>query len=123
MNIRLLSLCVIVLGLLATQAWAKRMAPKDVPPVTKDGVKYTVPLDNGREGRIEAWDVESGKKKWDVVVYTIKLIPDLEEDVQWVFINSLTLKDNTLTVQNEKGEEYTVDIQTKAVEKVAKKAS
>ncbi len=41
--------------------------------------------------------------------------PKLGEDVQWVFIDNLTVQDDTLCVTSERGKTYQVDLKTKAV--------
>jgi hypothetical protein len=111
-------LSLIVAGAFASEAWAKRMPPKPVTPLVQDGVKYVALLDNGRQGIIEAQDEKTGKKLWDLVVYTVKIDPNLEEDVQWVFITTLAARDHALLVTNEKNQQYTVDLKTKKIEKV-----
>jgi hypothetical protein len=108
-------------AMISTDAWAKRTAPKDVKPIVHEGVKYLTPHDNGREGKIIAEDEKTGKKLWEAVVYKVKIDPNLEEDVQWVFISGLELHGNKLIVSNEKGDSYAVDIKTKKVEKLRKK--
>jgi hypothetical protein len=52
----------------------------------------------------------------------VKIDPGLEEDVQWVFITALELDGGKLRVTNGKGEQYTLDLKTKKVEKVDKGA-
>ena len=37
----------------------------------------------------------------------------LEEDVQWVFINTLSMCDHTLTVTSERGTTYQIDLRRK----------
>ncbi len=107
-------------AMISTYAWAKRMAPKPVKPVVHDGVKYVVPLDNGRVGKIIAQDEQTGKRLWETVVYKVKIDPNLEEDVQWVFVSGLAICDGKLSVTNEKKEQYTVDLKTRKVEKTPK---
>jgi hypothetical protein len=113
-------LCLALVAMVASDALAKRMPPKPVTPAVHEGVKYVALLENGREGKVEALDEKSGKKLWDVTVYTVKIIPDLEEDVQWVFITDLAVKDGKLLVTNEKNAQYAVDLKTKKVEPVKK---
>jgi hypothetical protein len=113
-------LCLILTAMITSEAWAKREAPKPVTPVIHNGVKYVASIDNGREGKIEARNEKTGEKLWDVVVYTVRIDPNLEEDVQWVFITGLTLRDNSLLVTNEKHEQFILDLKTRKVEKVAK---
>jgi len=103
--------------MIASEAWAKRGGPKPVTPVVHDGVKYVVPNENGREGKIEARNEKTGEKLWVVVIYKVKIDPNLEEDVQWVFVTGLAICDNTLLVTNEKNERFVLDLKTKKVEK------
>jgi hypothetical protein len=69
-------------------ALAKRAAPPKVEPVIHDGIGYVAPNDDGRRAYIEAWDVQTKKKLWELTVFTNRIEPGLEEDVQWVFIIS-----------------------------------
>ena len=87
-------------------------------PVVHDGVKYLAPNANGREGKVEARSEKTGEKLWDAVIYTVTIDPNLEQDVQWVFITELAVRDGKLLVTNEKGERYVVDLKTRKVEKV-----
>ena len=113
-------LCLLLAAMIASEAWAKRAAPKPVTPVAHKGVQYVAPNANGLEGIIEARNEETGKKLWDVVIYTVKIDPSLEQDVQWVFITGLVVQDNTLLVTNEKNEQYILDLKTRKVENVKK---
>jgi len=107
--------------MIASEAWAKRAGPKPVAPVVQNGMKYVAANENGREGKIEARNEKTGKKLWDVVVYTVTIDPNLEEDVQWVFITELAIRGNSLLVTNEKNERFTLDLKTKKIEKDKKK--
>lgn len=114
-------LLLVALSLGAFPVQAKRSGPKDVPPVTVEGVKYSVPHwgkaigkpQNG--GYIQANNVETGKLLWELRVYEIKYDPNLEGDVQDVFITSLKLTDGNLEVGNERGDTFVVDISKRAV--------
>jgi len=101
--------------LLPSLVLAKRVAPAKVEPVTYQGVRYTAPNDDGRRAYIEARDVETGKKLWDLTIFTNRIDPTLEEDVQWVFIKALNIRDGTLIVTSERDQIYQVDLKTKAV--------
>jgi hypothetical protein len=101
--------------LLPGLALAKRAAPAKVEPVIHQGVRYIAPNDDGRRAYIEAWDVQTNKKLWDLTVFTNRLDPQLEEDVQHVFIKTLRVRDGTLIVTSERDETYRVDLKTKAV--------
>ena len=112
----LLSLTLVALP--AADAWAKRMPPKPVKPVVYQGVKYAAPNASGREGMVEARDEKTDKKLWDAVIYKVKIDPNLEEDVQWVFITKLERRDDKLLVTNEKNEKYLLDLKTHKVKRV-----
>ena len=101
--------------LLPSLALGKRAAPAKVEPVIHQGIRYIVPNDDGRRAYIEAWDVRTNKKLWDLTIFTNRIDPKLEEDVQHVFIKTLNVRDGTLIVTSERGEPYRVDLKTKAV--------
>jgi hypothetical protein len=96
-------------------ASAKRAVPTKVEPVIYDGVRYVAPNGDGRRGYIQAWDVQTNKKLWELTVFTNRTDPKLEEDVQWVFIKALNARDDTLIVISESGKAYKVDLNTKAI--------
>lgn len=101
---------------------AKRVGPPDVEPVTIDGVRYEA-VHWGRErglgqngGYLEAVDAASGASLWLLQVYAIDYDPDLEEDVQDVFIETLKAGPRgTLKVVDERGRRYAVDPATRTV--------
>ena len=96
-------------------ACAKRIAPVNVVPVVYQGIRYLAPNDDGRRGYIEAWNVGTNKKLWELTIFTNVIDPNLEEDVQWVFIMALTIQDGRLMVTSERGKTYHVDVNTKAI--------
>jgi len=96
-------------------AIAKRVAPAKVEPVVYQGVRYIAPNDDGHRAYIEAWDVQTNKKLWDLTIFTNRIDPALEEDVQWVFIKALNIRDGALVVTSERDKIYRVDLKTKAV--------
>ena len=102
----LLSLCLVT---------AKRAAPAKVEPVIHEGVRYVAPNDDGRRPYIEAWDVRTNKKLWKLTVFTNRIDPTLEEDIQWVFIDKLRVQDSALIVTSERGKTYQIDLTSKAV--------
>src|SRR4030095_1527976 len=66
-------------------------------------------------GYIEAWNVGTNKKLWELTIFTNPIDPNLEEDVQWVFIKALDVQDGRLIVTSERGKTYHVDVNTKAI--------
>jgi hypothetical protein len=101
--------------LLPSLALAKRVAPAKVEPVIYQGVRYIAPNDDGRRAYIEARDVQTNKKLWDLTIFTNRIEPTLEEDVQWVFIKAINVRDGALIVTSERDEIYRIDLKTKAV--------
>jgi hypothetical protein len=108
-------------------AQAKRDAPKEVKPVTLDGIRYVVShwgSDNGSKqngGFLQAWDVKTNKKLWTIRVYDVKYAPGLEQDVQGNFIVSLEVVDGKLRVVNEAKDVFDVDPRTKEVFEVGRR--
>jgi len=101
--------------LLAQSAFAKRIAPVKVDPVIYEGIRYVAPNDDGRRGYIEAWNVGTNKKLWELTIFTNPIDPNLEEDVQWIFIKSLHIQDGRLFATSERGKTYHVDLKTKEI--------
>ena len=58
-------------------SFAKRIAPAAVEPVIHQGVRYVAPNDDGRRAYVEAWDVGTNKKLWDLTVFTNRIDPKL----------------------------------------------
>jgi hypothetical protein len=112
---RFVLIFVAVALLLPSLMLAKRIAPAKVEPVIYQGIRYIAPNDDGRRAYIQAWDVHTNKKLWDLTVFTNRIDPALEEDVQWVFIKALNIQNGMLIVTSERGKTYRVDLKTKAV--------
>ena len=107
---------ILLLTLLLPQlAPAKRTAPVNVAPVIYEGIRYVAPNDDGRRGYIEAWNVGTNKKLWELTIFINGIDPNLEQDVQWVFIKALNIQDGRLVVTSERGKTYQVDVNTKAI--------
>jgi len=82
---------------------AKRIAPAKVDPVIYEGIRYVAPNDDGRRGYVEAWNVVTNKKLWELTIFRNRIDPNLEEDVQWVFIKGLDMHDGGLLITSESG--------------------
>jgi hypothetical protein len=112
---RFVLIFVAVALLLPSLALAKRVAPAKIEPVVYQGVRYIAPNDDGRRAYIEARDVQTNKKLWDLTIFTNRIDPMLEQDVQWVFIKALNIRDGALIVTSERDKIYRVDLKTKTV--------
>jgi hypothetical protein len=108
----------LVIVFLAGPLFGKRAAPAPVAPVFHGGIAYSAPNDDGRTGYVQASD-SAGKHLFRIIVFQTEINPNLEEDVQWVFITDLRLAGNSLWVKDEKSRCYSADLQTKVVKKKA----
>jgi hypothetical protein len=98
-------------------AYAKRGPAPVVPPLTVNGVRYSVL--GGQVGKepvsavvLRAVDMHSGHVIWEATLYEIKLNPPLETDVQDVYVTSMQVVNDVLEVANEAGDTIKVDLAT-----------
>ena len=101
--------------LLPQKAPAKRLTPARVDPVIYEGIRYVAPNDEGRRDYIEAWNVGTNKKPWELTIFTNPIDPNLEKDVQWVFVKTVDVQRGRLIVTSERGTTYQVDVSTKKI--------
>ena len=102
----LIALFVTLTGITAE---AKRLAPKPVAPVQHEGIEFRAPLGVDKMGIVQAMDIKTQKIIWQAKLYTIEFDPNLERDVQWVFISDLKIEAGLLKVTNERGQLFTLD--------------
>jgi hypothetical protein len=92
---------------------AKRLAPKPVATVKANGVEYSAPHEF--MGFILATDMRTHEELWRQQIYSVHINPELESDVQDVFITSLVIDDGILFITNERNETYALDLTTRKV--------
>src|SRR5436190_5770347 len=63
------------------------------------------------------------KKLWELTIFTNPVDPNLEADVQWVFIKALNIRDGRFTVTSERGKTNQVDVNTKTITQSDPKSS
>jgi hypothetical protein len=97
--------------------YAKRTPPKPVAPVTGDGVTYNSSGD-GFEEFVVATRTDSGKELWKARIFAVEAKPELEKDVQAIFITKLKLAGPTLYVRDESARCFQLELKTQAVESV-----
>lgn len=85
--------------------------PKRVEPVADGQVVYTAPPD--AMGFVVALDAATKKELWRAQVYQVVKNPELEGDVQDVFITELKKDGGALIVTDEHGRKYRLDLSTK----------
>ena len=96
-----------------SESEAKRAVPSKVLPLTVGNIEYSAPHRNGTHkqmGFIEARAPKSGELIWSRQIYAVKYDPDLEGDVQDVFIKSITVEGNSLIITNERNSKYQLDL-------------
>jgi outer membrane protein assembly factor BamB len=128
MKIFRLASVVIATSFLSPIALAKRGTPKPVNAIVSSRVRYIAPsvMPKYRSiygaptceiGCVEARNDRTGKLLWKIEVYQIKSDPQMETDVQDVFISALSIERGKLIVENEAGAKYSVDLKTRAIHK------
>lgn len=77
--------------------------------VVISGIRYTAPNDNGRSAYIIAADEKTGKRLFRAMLFSNRIVPNLEDDVQWVFIAELREHQGKLLARSEKNDCYVLD--------------
>ena len=105
---------------------AKRIAPKEVPPVKTDKAVFSVPHFPGGDraqngGVVEAHHPKTKKLLWRIHVYETVYDKDLETDVQDVFIKTLTFEPthNLLIMSDERSRIFVLNLATRKVTRIA----
>jgi len=101
----------------------KRSGPDPVDPVRSGGIRYeAMPWGKARGlgqngGYVAAIDEKTGDELWLLKVYDVTYDGDMEGDKQDVFVTSLEVDraGRRLTVENEAGDRFTVDLETRKV--------
>ena len=112
--------------LLASSAVAKRSAPAEFPAITTVEAVYSVPHSGFKNGTgqsggdIHAHHPKTKKLLWSVQVYKTSYDKDLEEDVQDVFIKSLSFDEdhNLLIMSDEKSRVFVLNLTTRKVTQI-----
>ncbi len=105
------------LMLLLNPLLSKRLEPTKVNSVLHNGKEYSI--NHSKIGTILVRDKDSKKEKI-VTVYTIDYDPNLEKDIQDVFIKSIKIYNQSLLIQNERGVLYEMNLETYEVKKIGK---
>jgi hypothetical protein len=106
-------LILIFASLTCSFAWAKRIPPRPVPPVTDRGIEYKAEGD-GTRAWIVATDTATKTQLWAVKVFRIHTHWwKGEEDNQWVFISFLQLDNTGFFIKDERSRCYHLNLETK----------
>ena len=112
--------------LISSTSFAKRNEPMKVPVIISMDYVYTVPhwaSENGtgqNGGYIEVLDAKTGVPVWGIQVYKTEYNPNLEKDVQDVFITEIELNilGTVLTVTDELKRKFEINLKTREVNKI-----
>ena len=101
----------ILMSVISTaMVFAKRAAPARVAAIRNGEMELRAPT--SQLGCVEAWDTKHNELLWRRQIYVVRYTAGLERDVQDIFIRSMALKDNVLTVTNENQSEYLLESET-----------
>ena len=103
----------LVILIVSSYLYASIIPSKPIPPIIFGDIQYSAP--NDRIGCIEAKSIKTGITYWWKQVYIVKFDVKLEEDVQWCFINKITIKDNNLTIVNDLNYIYELNLESLAI--------
>jgi hypothetical protein len=82
----------IILFIFFSLGYSEGKAPIKLNPVEINGIKY-VPISTGTSGIIWASDLKTGTKLWEITLFKVLIVRQLEADVQDIFINAIEYKD------------------------------
>ena len=102
----------------AGNSWAKRVRAPIVEPVVYNNIRYVAPNDDGRREYVQAFDVATNYKLWEVTVFKNIINPFMEEDLQWFYIKNLQVENEELIVTDEKGRQFSVDLEKQTVKQL-----
>jgi hypothetical protein len=115
---RFITISVLLAVLVPSIAYAKRKAPPKIEPVIYEGIRYIAPNDNGRRAYVQAWDTKTNKILWEVTIFRNLIIPLMEEDVQHIYIKSLSIEGGKLIAVAEDDRAYSLDLKTRVVKRL-----
>jgi hypothetical protein len=107
----------------AGNLWAKRVRAPIVEPVVYNNIRYVAPNDDGRREYVQAFEVATNHKLWEVTVFRNIISPFMEEDLQWFYIKNLQVENGELIVTDEKGRQFAVDLEKQTVKQLMKNAA
>jgi hypothetical protein len=113
----------LLLSMASPSAFAKRGAPVAVPSVRQGNIEFRVKHESGNgymPGFVEAFDTAKNGQVWLRQIYVIRRDPDLEGDVQDVFITGVQViaDRNVLEITHERGGVFELNLETLEVKAV-----
>src|SRR5260221_5390617 len=114
----LLLILLSVIVFVPSVAHAKRKAAPKVEPIIYEAMRYAAPNDDGRRTYLQAWDIKANRMVWEITVFRNLINPLLEEDVQHVYINKMSIREGKLILIAEDDRAYSVDLKMRAVKRL-----
>lgn len=79
-----------------------------------ENIKYRAPNDDGFREYIQAWDMSTNGKIWELTIFENPR-DGREKDVQWKFIEKLEINNGNLLITDECARQFVVDLKTKQI--------
>ena len=100
-----------------------RGRPPRVPSISHDGIRYEQVMDalelgfDQESGYLAAVEEATGNRLWALKIYDNRPSPELEADVQVMYFKAMELQasSETISVTNEAGRRFIVDIKSRTV--------
>jgi hypothetical protein len=90
----------------------KIAGPRAANPLVYKGIKYVARYASDK-GMVDVFDAKTGEKLGELgPAYVTTYVKDLEQDVQWIFIKSLEVKNGKLLVKDTRGREHMLNLWT-----------
>lgn len=121
MKTKIISILLLTLFISPSPLFAKRANIEYPDKIIIENIEYKASYEMGnlfQKAYIEARNIETDKIIWKKEIYQITLNPIMEQDVQWVMIVKVEMKDNKLIISNEKEQKFLLDLETLEVEKI-----
>jgi hypothetical protein len=96
--------------------FAKRLPAPQVPIIHCHGINYEATFSNG--GMVKAYSAKTKNLLWEKQIYKIKYQPDLEKDIQDIYIKTMKIKNKNLIIKDEKGRSYLLNLKTRNVKHI-----
>ncbi len=95
---------------------AKRLAPPDIAPIFFEDIQYMVSTAKNEDNTKAITTLNAtkadGQVLWTKALYTITFTPELETDVQEVYVTSMALSESNdaILIENEQGASFRIEI-------------
>jgi len=106
---------ILLLFIFSNVIYADRDDPVQIKPVKYKHYLITAPNTANFMGEIIVLDKKTKNRIWSKKIYTVKYNREIEGDVQAVYITKISLRNNILTIQNEKRYIYELNLDTQEI--------